>query len=194
MSSCGRSSSGKPSRCRLAALRASCVSPACPRAHFSSACMPLRADRREQHSRISYVPLTRCPPRRWQEAAVLARRLRAEPALATGLSFVPEGVALSRRLELTGPTSAEVILRSTRPPPTAMGFERLQRTPGLAGKLGYLASELAPSRDTLRRADPLARYGTVGIAAAYLIRPFRLAAQAPRGFRAWRSARRRAGE
>ena len=97
------------------------------------------------------------PAEPWQEAAVLARRLRAEPALAIGLSFVPEGVALSRRLELTGPTSAEVILRSTMTPPTAMGFERLQRTPGLAGKLGYLASELTPPRDTLRNADPLAR-------------------------------------
>ena len=134
------------------------------------------------------------PAETWREAAVLARRLRAEPALAIGLSFVPEGVALSRRLELTGTTSAEVILRSTIPPPTAMGFERLQRTPGLAGKLGYLASELTPSRDTLRKADPLARYGTVGTAAAYVIRPFRLAAQAPRGFLAWRSARRRASE
>ena len=134
------------------------------------------------------------PAETWQEAAVLARRLRAEPALAIGLSFVPEGVALSRRLELTGTTSAEVILRSTIPPPTAMGFERLRRTPGLAGKLSYLASELAPPRDTLRKADPLARHGTVGTVAAYVIRPFRLAAQAPRGFLAWRSARRRASE
>ena len=134
------------------------------------------------------------PDETWQEAAVLARRLRAEPALAIGLSFVPEGVALSRRLELTGTTSVEVILRSTMAPPTAMGFERLRRTPGLAGKLGYLASELAPPRDTLRKADPLARHGTVGTVAAYVIRPFRLAAQAPRGFLAWRSARRRASE
>lgn len=134
------------------------------------------------------------PAETWREAAVLARRLRAEPALAIGLSFVPEGVALSRRLELTGTRSADVILRSTIAPPTAMGFERLQRTPGLAGKLGYLASELTPPRDTLRKSDPLARYGTVGTAAAYVIRPFRLAAQAPRGFLAWRSARRRASE
>ncbi len=134
------------------------------------------------------------PDETWQEAAVLARRLRAESALAIGLSFVPEGVALSRRLELTGTTSVEVILRSTMAPPTAMGFERLRRTPGLAGKLGYLASELAPPRDTLRKADPLARHGTVGTVAAYVIRPFRLAAQAPRGFLAWRSARRRASE
>ena len=48
--------------------------------------------------------------------------------------------------------------------------------------------------DTLRKADPLARHGTVGTVAAYVIRPFRLAAQAPRGFLAWRSARRRASE
>ena len=132
------------------------------------------------------------PAETWQEAAVLARRLRAEPALAVGLSFVPEGVALSLRLELTDTASAEVILRGTIPPPTAMGFERLLRTPGLAGKLAYIAWELTPSRETLRKADPLARHGTAGIMAAYALRPFRLAAQAPRGFLAWRSARRRA--
>jgi mannosyltransferase len=42
--------------------------------------------------------------------------------------------------------------------------------------------------------DPVARHGPAGIVAAYLRRPFRLAAQAPRGFLAWRSARRRASE
>ena len=194
MSSCGRSSSGRPSRCRLAAHEDAVRVP-------GLAARTLLVGLHAAANGPAGTPLedlvravNQVPAETWREAAVLARRLRAESALAIGLSFVPEGVALSRRLELTGTTSAEVILRSTIPPPTAMGFERLQRTPGLAGKLGYLASELAPSRDTLRKADPLARYGTVGTAAAYVIRPFRLAAQAPRGFLAWRSARRRASE
>jgi hypothetical protein len=134
------------------------------------------------------------PEETWREAAALARKLHAEPALALGLSFVPEGAILSRRLELTGTASAELILRGGVPPPTAMGFERLRQSPGLAGKLRYIVSELKPSSESLRHSDPLARRGSAGMAAAYVLRPFRLAAQAPRGFLAWRSARRRAGE
>jgi Uncharacterised nucleotidyltransferase len=130
------------------------------------------------------------PLETWQEAAALARRLRAEPALAVGLSLVPEGSALAARLGLTATPSAEVILRSSTA--TAMGFERLVRTPGLAGKLRYIATELAPPPAVLRQLDPLARHGAAGIVVAYIVRPFRLVSQVPRGFLAWRSARRRA--
>ena len=133
--------------------------------------------------------LRQVPAEVWREAAELACRLRAESAFALGLSLVPEGVALAARLRLTATPSAEVILWSS--PPTAMGFERLARTPGFVDKLRYLARELAPPRELLRQQDPLARRGTWGLAAAYVIRPLRLATQAPRGFLAWRSARRR---
>ena len=75
-----------------------------------------------------------------------------------------------------------------------MGFERLVRAPGFAGKLRYIVSELTPPPGLLRQLDPLARHGTAGVVAAYVVRPFRLAAQAPRGYRAWRVARRRVGE
>ena len=138
--------------------------------------------------------LRQVPIEVWQEAALLARRLRAEAALAVGLSLVPEGVELSARLGLAESGSAEVLLRGSTAPPTAMGFERLVQAPGLGGKLGYIVSELTPPPGLLRQLDPLARHGTAGIVAAYFVRPFRLAAQAPRGFRAWRAARRRAGE
>ena len=133
--------------------------------------------------------LRQVPVETWQEAAVLARRLRAEPVFAAGLSLVPEGADLASRLRLGGALSAEVLLWSS--PATAMGFERLARTPGLAGKVRYIARELAPPRELLRERDPLARHGAAGIVAAYVVRPLRLATQAPRGFRAWRSARRR---
>ena len=138
--------------------------------------------------------LRQVPFETWREAALLARRLRAEPALAVGLSLVPEGVDLVARLGLAGTPSAEEILRASMPPPTAMGFERLLQAPGLAGKLRCIVSELAPPPALLRIWDPLARRGTAGIVAAYVVRPFRLAAHAPRGFLAWRVARRRAGE
>jgi Uncharacterised nucleotidyltransferase len=134
--------------------------------------------------------LRQVPIETWQEAAALARRLRAEPALAVGLSLVPEGVELTARLGLVGTPSAEVILWTSTS--TAMGFERLVRTPGLAGKLRYIATELVPPPAVLRQLDPLARHGAAGIVVAYIVRPFRLATQAPRGFLAWRSARRRA--
>jgi len=75
-----------------------------------------------------------------------------------------------------------------------MGFERLIQAPGFAGKLRYIVSELTPPPGLLRQLDPLARHGTAGVVAAYVVRPFRLAAQAPRGYRAWRVARRRVGE
>ncbi len=134
--------------------------------------------------------LRQVPMETWQEGAALARRLRAKSVFALGLSLVPEGVDLAARLGLAATPSAEVILWSS--PPTAMGFERLARTPGLAGKLRYIAWELAPPLELLRQRDPLARHGAAGAVAAYIVRPFRLAKQAPRGFLAWRSARRRA--
>jgi len=132
------------------------------------------------------------PAETWREAALVARRLRAEPAFAAGLSLVPEGADLVTRLGLASIASAEVILRASVPPPTAMGFERLSQSAGIAGKLRYLAFELAPPPAILRQLDPLARRGTAATVAAYARRPFLLAAQAPRGFHAWRSARRRA--
>lgn len=138
--------------------------------------------------------LRQVPIEVWQEAALLARRLRAEAALAVGLSMVPEGAALSDRLGLAETASAEVFLRGSTATPTAMGFERLVQAPGLGGKLGYVVSELTPPPGLLRQLDPLARHGTAGIVVAYFVRPFRLAAQAPRGFHAWRLARRRAGK
>jgi hypothetical protein len=136
--------------------------------------------------------LRQVPLETWKQAAALARRLRAEPVFALGLSVIPEGVDVATRLGLAGAPSAEVMLWSS--PPTAMGFERLARTPGLRRKLRYIASELAPSPDLLRERDPLARHGVAGVAAAYVVRPIRLASQAPRGFLAWRAARRRAAE
>jgi putative nucleotidyltransferase-like protein len=130
------------------------------------------------------------PVETWKESAALARRLRAEPVFAAGLALVPEGADLAVRLGLTGTPSPEQLLWSS--PPTAMGFERLARTPGFGAKVRYIARELAPPPELLRQLDPLARRGAAGVVAAYVRRPFRLAVQAPRGFLAWRSARRTA--
>ena len=134
----------------------------------------------------------RVPEREWRRAAELANRVRAEGAFRVGLSLIPEGRELAARLELAAAPSREEVLRSSLPPLTAMGFERLMRSHGLVGKLRYLASELAPPHTVLIRTDPLARHGKTGIAAAYLLRPARLVIRAPRGFRAWRAANRRA--
>ena len=49
-------------------------------------------------------------------------------------------------------------------------------------------SELAAPADFMRLWHPLARRGPVGLAAAYLYRPFWLAVKLPVGVRAWRRA------
>lgn len=134
----------------------------------------------------------RVPEATWRRSAQLASRVRAEGAFSAGLSLTPEGRELVTRLHVAASPSREEVLRSSLPPSTAMGFERLMRAPGAAGKLRYLASELVPSRTVLVRSDPVARHGNVGLVVAYLLRPVRLVTRAPRGFLAWRTAHHRA--
>jgi Uncharacterised nucleotidyltransferase len=136
--------------------------------------------------------LRRLPEDIWVQAATLARRLRGEPAFAAGLSLVSEGAELARRLGLGTAVPTETLLKASAPPPTAIGWERFANAPGVAGKSRFIFSQLAPTPDFMRFVDPLGQRGRAWLPVAYLVRPFRLARQAPRGFRAWRDARRRA--
>ena len=140
--------------------------------------------------------LERLPAATWAEAAVLARRLHAEPAFAIGLSFVPDGAELADRLIAPEErrASVETLLWATSAPSTAMGWERLARTRGLGAKLRYAVRELAPPPELLRHVDGRARRGPLGRAGAYLRRPIRLLRQAPRGFGAWRAVRRKTND
>ena len=136
--------------------------------------------------------LEKIPHEVWGKAAALARRLEADAAFAVGLSLVPQGAELARRLGLDASAPAEILLSAAAPPPTTGGWEWFAQAPGLRGKLRFALGKLAPTRDFMRVVDPIGQRGGPWLAVAYVIRPFRLALQAPEGFRAWRHTRRRA--
>jgi Uncharacterised nucleotidyltransferase len=129
-------------------------------------------------------------PAVWVEAAQLAERLSATPAFAAGLMLVPEGASLADRLEVADAVDTEAALLSQSPAPTAYGFARLAATPGLRGKMVFLARELIPTPAFTRYVSPLARRGRMGLTLAYLWRPVSLLLHAGPGVLAWLRARR----
>jgi Uncharacterised nucleotidyltransferase len=132
------------------------------------------------------------PDRVWADAAVLATRLEATPAFATGLRLLPAGEAIASRLGLPVTRSVETTLRASTPPPTALGFDWLARTPGLKSKARLLARKVAPDAAFMRAWSPLARRGRAGLIGAYAWRLLWLARHAGPGFLAWRRARKAA--
>lgn len=126
----------------------------------------------------------------WERSAELAKRLRATAAFATGLRLDAHGAELAAALELPRESSAELRLRASTAPPTALGIARLASTPGLLPKVALLAREAVPSRAALRSWRPAAKRGPVALATAYALRPFWLLAQLPEALRAWRKASR----
>lgn len=124
----------------------------------------------------------------WRGATELAQQLDALDAFAAGLRLVPCAAELCHRLDLPQQGSRLVRLHAATPPDTAVGIERLVCARGLTGRLRLVAQELWPSPAFMRAWKPLARRGLPGLAAAYLWRPFWLAAKLPSGWRAWRRA------
>jgi hypothetical protein len=132
------------------------------------------------------------PAEVWEQASALAARLEATSAFATGLSLLPPGEAVARRLGLPDERSTETVLRASTPPPMALGFDWLASTPGPRAKLGLVTRKIVPAPAFMRARSPLARRGRVGLAVAYVWRVLWLARHASPGFRAWRRARRAA--
>jgi hypothetical protein len=132
--------------------------------------------------------LDQLAPEVWEEAASLALRLEAESMFAAGLGLLDHGRQILARLGLSDRKTVEVALRATTPPDLALGFHQLASTPGLRPKLAFVARKIFPSAAWMRRCIPLARRGRLGLAAAYLLRPFWLLRRAGPGFRAWRKA------
>lgn len=130
------------------------------------------------------------PDEAWAAASSLAGELEATTAFATGLSLLPPGAEVARRLGLPSERSPEMALRAGTPPPMALGFDWLTRTPGLRAKSRLVARKLAPDAAFMRAWSPLARRGRPGLAAAYLWRALWLAWHAGPGFLAWQRARR----
>lgn len=126
----------------------------------------------------------------WQTAGVLATRLEAEEAFAAGLRLLPAGSELADRLRLPRDASVETRLLARSARPTALGYEWLAQTPGLAAKTRLVAHKLFPSVSFMRAWSPLARRGTLGLGAAYVHRVLWLSRHALPGLAAWLRTRR----
>lgn len=124
----------------------------------------------------------RVPVAVWRQAADLARMLRAEPQLARGLHAVARGAELAHSLGLPEPSSERN---------AAAGFERLAATHDRGERIRLLARALVPTPSYLRWSSRFARRGRRGLVMAYLLRPFVVAAHAPRGYVVWRRERPR---
>ena len=127
----------------------------------------------------------------WEGADDLATRLDARATFGFGLRLVPAGAALADRLGCPRGVSAAVRLRR-HGPPTAWGFVRLGRERSVRARARLVIAEVFPSPAATRMWHPVARRGALGLAAAYLLRPFWLAWMAPRGLLAWWRATREA--
>ena len=131
------------------------------------------------------------PEQTWREAAVVAHRLDAVPALVAGLRLASGGPALVSRLGLAdgAPAPVDVALRAGGAPPTAEGLAWLLGVRGTRGKLVFLAQALVPPPGVMRAWSPLARRNAAGLAAVYLRRPFWLAWHAIPAYAALRRVR-----
>lgn len=152
-----------------------------------------------QHGRQTLKPvndlrqaLERLSKATWADAARLAQQLDATESFGVGLRLLPAGKSLADDLEVPVTLTAEGMLRSRTPPPTALGFEWLTHVPGIRAKARLVAGKLVPDAEFMRAWSPLARRGMIGLALGYLWRPFWLACHAPSGFVAWVDARRKA--
>lgn len=132
----------------------------------------------------------RVPLGTWREAAALAERIDATPALAAGLRLKPAGAAVADRLSLPLGRPVDVALRADGAPPLAVGLDWLLQTPGSRAKLALVARTALPPPGALRLWRPLARRGSAGLAAAYLSHSFWLARHAVPSVLAVRRARR----
>jgi hypothetical protein len=145
------------------------------------------ADRQSKSARDLRHALERVDMETWRAAASLADQLGASTAFAAGLRLAPEGRNVCRRLDLGEGTSRDVELRATASP-TAIGIEQLMTTRGAGARLRLISQKLIPSLAIMRASSPLTRQGRLGLARAYLRRPFQMAGNLPRGIRAWRQA------
>jgi hypothetical protein len=126
----------------------------------------------------------------WRQAAALAAELSGLDAFAAGLRVTSVGEELATRLQLPAPSSVDVALRASKPPPVALGFEQLSQAEGTRARFAIVAGKVFPPREFLVHWDPRAANSRAWLTLARVRRPLWLLAGAPRGFRAWWRARR----
>ena len=130
----------------------------------------------------------------WKAAAEIAASLRGTAAFATGLRMVPAGEALASELDLPAGQPVDVALRASSAPPVALGFEQLASARGLGARLRIVRHKAFPPTTFMRAWSPRANQGRLGLMLAYAWRPLWILRNAPTGFKAWRAARRSAGD
>jgi Uncharacterised nucleotidyltransferase len=126
----------------------------------------------------------------WEEAGVLAARLKSVTGFAAGLRLVPEGAGIAERLGLPHGGDPETRLRAASAHPTAIGFARLVAARGIRAKVALVRRKLVPTPAFMRHWSPLARRGPLGMALAYLWRPLWLLLRLPPSTIAWLRAHR----
>jgi hypothetical protein len=135
--------------------------------------------------------LERAAPEVWREASQLAARVNASRTFAAGLRLLPAGEQLAGQLNLPSDLPVEAALRRRGgAPPFAVGMEWLASTPGLRGKASLVVRKVFPPTEFIRAWTPLARRGRLGLAAAYVWRPFWVLWRLIPAFWTWRRARR----
>lgn len=130
----------------------------------------------------------------WEDASRMASQVDAAPTFAAGLRLVPAGEKVARRLDLPSEIPAEAALRRRGgPPPLAAGMGWLSAERGFRRKAGVVVRKLFPPRQFMLAWAPLARRGPLGLAAAYVWRPFWVLWRLGPALWVWRRARREAG-
>jgi len=128
----------------------------------------------------------------WSGARTLAAELGALDAFGTGLRLVPAGAALADRLGLAWAPSTNMLLRWEGAPWGATLWEALLRAPGNRVRLALVAAVVAPRPAILRLGSGLARRGSGGLLAAYVLRMLSLAVRAAPALLAWQQGRENA--
>jgi hypothetical protein len=116
---------------------------------------------------------------KWSSALELARAYHGVPAFAAGLRLLPEGEALSRRLDLGEVRSLQHQIRREDNVIAEELYALLSADTGIRRKLVIAASDIFPLPDYMRWWSPLARRGRLGLVGAYLWRMIWIIGQAP---------------
>lgn len=115
----------------------------------------------------------------WQRAAAMAHELCAIEAFAGGLSLLPEGVALIRRLGLPEPTHLGTHLSTGSAAHRTQQLQRALSARRLRDKWGLIRVLLFPSKQWLRLFEAEATKTRWGLLRTRTLRPWRILVRAP---------------
>jgi Uncharacterised nucleotidyltransferase len=125
--------------------------------------------------------LTRLDQRDWMAAVELADQLDAREAFTAGLRLSPGGRALADGIGVGEAISLEYQLRAGEMTFGAWAWHRVLTADSPRARARAARDALFPPAGSMRVFFPLARRGTAGLIAAYLLRLLRLTVRAPRG-------------